>query len=142
MSLKSVFVDTSGWANLFVATESYHNQAKQWLIDSRQQNQNLVTSNYIITELIALLNSPLKVPRPQLFQYIDAIMTAPYLTLIHVDPDIHQEAWQLLKNRDDKNWSLVDATSFIIMKNLRIEIALTTDHHFEQAGFRKILNNK
>ncbi len=92
---------------------------------------------------MALFYSPLKVPRSQLFQYIDAITTASYTTVIHIDDlTIHNEAWQLLKNRPDKNWSLVDATSFVIMKQWNLTLALTTDHHFTQAGFIKILNNQ
>jgi uncharacterized protein len=140
--LNQIFVDTSGWANLFIATESYHHQAKQWFLQSRQQHDKLITSNYVISELVALFESPLRVPRPQLFQYIEAIITASYTTVIHLDQTIHDQAWQLLKNRPDKNWSLVDATSFIIMKQLKISLALTTDHHFEQAGFIKILNKR
>jgi uncharacterized protein len=40
-----VFIDTSGWANLFIATESYHEQAKQWFQHKRQQN-------YVVIELV------------------------------------------------------------------------------------------
>ncbi len=100
--MNQIFVDTSGWANLFIATESYHNQAKQWFLQSRQQNDQLITSNYVISELVALFYSPLRVPRPQLFQYIEAITTASYVTEIHIDLTIHDQAWQLLKNRPDK----------------------------------------
>lgn len=39
----------------------------------------------------------------------------------------------------DKNWSFVDCSSFIIMRERSIRDALTYDHHFEQAGFRAIL---
>jgi predicted nucleic acid-binding protein len=139
--LNQIFVDTSGWANLFIASESYHDQAKKWFLKSRQQQDQLITSNYVITELVALFHSPLRVPRPQLFQYIEAITTASYITIVHIDRNIHNEAWQLVKNRPDKNWSLVDATSFVIMKQRKLSLALTTDRHFEQAGFIKILNN-
>ncbi|MBG0744845.1 MAG: type II toxin-antitoxin system VapC family toxin [Cylindrospermopsis raciborskii KL1] len=50
--MNQIFVDTSGWANLFIATESYHNQAKQWFLQSRQQNDQLITSNYVISEIL------------------------------------------------------------------------------------------
>lgn len=101
----------------------------------------MVTSNYIVLELIALLNSPLRVPRPQIFQYIDAIQSAPYLQLVRVNQQIENAAWELLKQRLDKNWSLVDATSFIIMQQLEITNALTSDHHFDQAGFVRLLKS-
>jgi len=48
-------------------------------------------------------------------------------------------AWVLLKSRKDKFWSLVDATSFVVMQQLGIQESLTTDHHFEQAGFIRLL---
>jgi predicted nucleic acid-binding protein len=135
------FIDTSGWASLFVSSESYHQQASQHFSQLRQQKQLLITSNYVIAELVALLNSPLRVPRPQLFQYIEAIKTASYVEVIHIKAEIDEIAWTLLKNRTDKTWSLVDATSFIIMQQLNISVALTTDHHFEQAGLVQLLKS-
>jgi uncharacterized protein len=134
-----VFIDTSGWAELFVATESYHQKAKEWFAKARKQQLQMVTSNYVVAELVALLNSPLRVPRYQLFQYVDAVKTASYINIIYVDTAIETAAWSLLKSRADKTWSLVDATSFIIMQQLGLQEALTTDHHFEQAGFIRLL---
>lgn len=133
-----VFVDTAGWASLFVATESYHPQAAQWFSNARQ-GQEMVTTNYILIELVALLQSPLRVARPQLFSYVDAVKTAPYVSLLHIDSATDAAAWALLKSREDKTWSLVDATSFVIMQQLGIREALTTDQHFEQAGFIRLL---
>ncbi|MEH1970358.1 type II toxin-antitoxin system VapC family toxin [Nostoc sp.] len=131
-----VFIDTSGWANLFIATESYHEQAKQWFQHRPQQDQAMVL------ELVALLNSPLRVPRPQLFKYVEAVRTAPYINLIYIEPTIDSAAWELLKSREDKAWSLVVSTSFIVMQQLGIKEALTTDHHFEQAGFLRLLKSE
>ena len=59
----SVFVDTSGWANLFIKTEPAHQQAVQWFTKAREQKYLMVTTNYIVLELVTLLNSPLRVPR-------------------------------------------------------------------------------
>jgi len=79
--VNSVFVDTAGWANLFIVTEPYHEQAKQWFHASRQQGQEIVTTNYVVIELVALLNTPLRLPRSQLFQYVEAIRDATYIRL-------------------------------------------------------------
>ena len=88
---------------------------------------------------MALLNSPLRVSRSRLFEIIDAIKIVDYVELIYIDKATDDLAWQLCKNRLDKTWSLVDCTSFIIMQNFEILEALTTDHHFEQAGFIRLL---
>ena len=95
----------------------------------------LITTNYVLVELLALFKSPLRTPRSKMFKYINAVKTASYVKLVHVNEAIDAETWELLKGRDDKTWSLVDATSFVVMKQFRIRDALTTDHHFEQAGF-------
>jgi len=136
---KQVFIDTAGWANLFLRTDSHHRQANEWFLQARQQNWQMVTTNYVVLELVSLLNRPLRVPRPPLFNYVEGVRTAPYVTLIHIDAATDAAAWTLLKNREDKPWSLVDATSFIIMQQLGIREALTTDHHFEQANFIRLL---
>jgi len=111
----------------------------QYFVQFRKEKQTIITSNYVITELVALFNSPLKLSRNQLFPYIEAIKTASYVELIYVNSEIDESAWKLLKSRTDKNWSLVDASSFIIMQEFNIQIALTTDHHFEQAGLIRLL---
>lgn len=46
---------------------------------------------------------------------------------------------QLSNNRPEKEWSLTDCISFVVMKERRIKEALTGDHHFEQAGFVALL---
>jgi predicted nucleic acid-binding protein len=45
----------------------------------------------------------------------------------------------LLQSRLDKDWSLCDAVSFVLMQQRGVTEALTTDHHFEQAGFVRLL---
>lgn len=44
-----------------------------------------------------------------------------------------------MSERPDKDWSLIDCMSFVVMEDMAIEEALTTDRHFEQAGFRALL---
>jgi len=45
----------------------------------------------------------------------------------------------LLQSQTDKTYSLCDAISFILMRDRGVTDALTTDHHFEQAGFIRLL---
>ncbi|MBW4593689.1 MAG: PIN domain-containing protein [Brasilonema angustatum HA4187-MV1] len=135
----SIFVDTSGWASLFVNTQSYYSQADQCFRLALQQQKKIVTTNYVVAELVALLNSPLRIPRLQVFEIVDAIKTVPYVEIIHINNVIDTSAWELCKSRPDKAWSLVDCTSFVVMQQLGIQEALTTDQHFEQAGFIRLL---
>jgi predicted nucleic acid-binding protein len=53
--------------------------------------------------------------------------------------DVFKEAWDFYKARTDKDWSLTDCTSFVVMKSRGIERAFTADRHFEQAGFTVLI---
>jgi predicted nucleic acid-binding protein len=49
------------------------------------------------------------------------------------------DGWHLYASRSDKEWSLTDCISIVIMQREKIEQAFTSDHHFAQAGFTKLL---
>jgi predicted nucleic acid-binding protein len=61
--------------------------------------------------------------------------------IVWVDESLHREAFSLMQNRLDKTYSLCDAVSFIIMHERGIAESLTTDKHFEQEGFVKLLKS-
>ncbi len=136
-----VFVDTSGWASLADRTQKEFAQAATLYHQWREQGREVVTTNYVLAELIALLMSPLRLPRQEQFRRIDLIRTSKIVEIVHVTPELDAAAWALLKARADKEWSLVDAVSFLVMEQRGITEALTTDHHFEQAGFTRLLGN-
>jgi len=53
-----------------------------------------------------------------------------------------EQALELFRNRPDKQWGLVDCVSFIVMQERGLTEALTTDEHYEQAGFRALLRSE
>ena len=62
--------------------------------------------------------------------------------LIEVVPhteELAAGALRLFTDRADKDWSLTDCLSFVVMQRRNVNEALTADHHFEQAGFRAVL---
>ncbi len=134
-----IFVDTSGWGNLVDKSQPYHQLMVQLYREAKQQQRQLIPSNYVITEVVALLTSPLGIPRPKVISFVNSLKQSPYVDFIHIDNDLDDNAWLLLAIREDKEWSLVDCSSFIIMKERGILEALTNDVHFEQAGFIRLL---
>ncbi len=132
------FVDTSGWYEFLVHGHPKSglaiNQIDEWQAGKRR----IITTNYVLAELVPLLLSR-RIVRPERDRIIDFIRSAPWLEIVHVSRELDFAAWDLLKGRPDKTWSLVDCTSFVLMRRLGIRDALTTDHHFAQAGFRPIL---
>jgi len=134
-----IFVDTAGWGNILDRGQRFHRLSVEIYRESRENGALLVTTNYVIAELVALLASPLRFSREKVIAFIDNLRKADHIRILHVDRDLDEKAWSLLKERRDKEWSLVDAASFVIMRDRGISSALTSDHHFEQAGFRCLL---
>jgi predicted nucleic acid-binding protein len=50
-----------------------------------------------------------------------------------------QRGFDLFSKRPDKEWSLTDCISFVVMQEHGVTDALTTDRHFAQAGFTMLL---
>ncbi|HVG19787.1 MAG TPA: PIN domain-containing protein [Blastocatellia bacterium] len=134
-----MLVDTSGWACIADRRERHHAEASQIFRNALRQRTKIITTNYILSELVSLLTSPKRLDRPMIVSFIEAIKTAPNVELIHIDIPLDEAAWQLIITRQDKEWSLVDCASFAVMQRRKITDALTTDHHFEQAGFIRLL---
>jgi predicted nucleic acid-binding protein len=61
------------------------------------QRRLLVTTNYIIAELVALLTSRSRIPRQQIVLFIDTLKTTPHIEVIHIDLDLDAVSWTLLK---------------------------------------------
>jgi uncharacterized protein len=137
--MPDLFADTSGWGNLVDPSQPFHAQAAGIYRAARQQGAKFLTTNYILIELVALLTHPLRISRPLTVAFIESVKSSPYVEIVHIDPILDGKAWQLLRSRQDKAWSLVDCASFVLMKERSLLEALTTDHHYEQAGFVRLL---
>lgn len=137
--MSGVFVDTSGWASLFVRSETHHQLAVHCIHALQRDRRRILTSNYVFSELSALLMSPLRVPRERRLVMLDRIRTASWVEVLHIDRSHDAASWEYLLSRRDKDFSLVDCSSFVIMQREQIRESLTTDVHFEQAGFARLL---
>jgi len=94
--------------------------------------------NYVLAEFIALAHVR-RVPRQLALRTCADFQNDLEIELVWVDEPLHREALDFLTHRLDKTYSLCDAVSFLLMRRLGIVEALTTDAHFEQEGFRRLL---
>ena len=106
---------------------------------AQRSGRPLLTTNLILIELVSVLTSPLRLGRPQQIQFLKDLRSAPWVRVVPIDPALEAAAWQLWESRPDKDWSLVDCASFVLMRQRGLTDALTSDHHFEQAGFVALL---
>jgi len=131
-----LFLDTSGL--LCIHDEKDFRNARA--IEIFTGAKLLLTTNYVLAEFVPLSYSRGK-HRRETLSFINDFLEVPRLELIWVDAALHNQAMELLTNRLDKNYSLCDAASFILMRERKVIEALTTDKHFEQEGFVKLLES-
>lgn len=129
-----MLLDTSGLLCLLHRAETYHLRA----CAAYQTARKRLTNDYVIAELIALATVR-RLPRPIVLAFVADLLDNPDIETVWVDETLHREALELLAEREDKTYSLCDAVSFLLMGQRHLSEALTTDHHFEQEGFRVLL---
>lgn len=127
-------VDTSGLLCCFDGDDERNREA----IDLFDRANRRITTNYVLQEFVALAQSR-RLPRQSALKFAVDAAVSPNLELIWVDRDLHDRGMSLLTSQLDKTYSLCDAVSFVLMRDHGITDALTTDRHFEQAGFRRLL---
>ncbi|AFZ59707.1 type II toxin-antitoxin system VapC family toxin [Anabaena sp. PCC 7938] len=132
-----MLLDTSGLLCFLHQDEAQHKTAVGLISN---YNGRFITHNYVLAELIAL-TLVRRFPRSTVLMYSLELMENPNVEMIWVDEILHREAMDLLLVRQDKTYSLCDAISFVLMRKKGIREALTTDKHFEQEGFTRLLQS-
>ena len=70
---------------------------------------------------------------------LDKFEASSLIEVTYVDSNLYDAGWELFRERSDKDWGVIDCMSFVVMRERRIVEALSADHHFQQAGFVKLL---
>jgi hypothetical protein len=129
-----VFADTAYFIALLNGKDSAHDAALHY---SRQSFQQIVVTEFVLLELADAFSRP---PDRADFLLMDKhVRSTPSYTLIPASTELLRRGRDLFAARPDKEWSLTDCTSFIVMQETGLTDALTTDQHFTQAGFRALL---
>jgi len=126
-----VFVDTSALLALLVPTDRAHPAASQAFDRLRARAAPLVTSSYVMVETYALLQRRLGLEAVRAFR--DEF--APLLEVLWVGRETHEKALDELLSRTGAAPSLVDVTSFVLMRAAGIDRAFVFDRDFEIEGF-------
>ncbi len=127
-------IDTSGFLCINEEKEPFHEKAVE-LYDSAKAR---LTTNYVLAEYTALAQVR-GILRREIIEFSTRILHDEEIEIVWLDEALHAKAVELLKHRPDKNYSLCDAVSFVIMRERAISEALTTDKHFEQENFVRLL---
>ena len=97
-----------------------------------------LTHSYVLAEFVPLAQVR-GLPRELALEFSQRALDDDEIEVVWVDGLLHRQAVELLQARQDKTYSLCDAVSFLLMRERRINEALTTDKHFVQEGFIRLL---
>ena len=125
------FVDTSFWVAFRNRRDVNHEQAVQLL--TRHSGGPLVTSNHVRGETWTFLRR--RVGHSAAVGFLDLLDRSGRVRVEHVTPDLESRALRWLRRHDEREFSFVDATSFVLMTSLRAREALAFDGDFTAAGF-------
>lgn len=131
---RAVFADTSFFHALLNEKDAWHKAAEKCL---STLSSRMVTTESVLVELGASMSSCAY--RVAYVDFVAALRNAPHSTIIPASTELFTSELNLFSARTDKEWSLCDCVSFVVMEREGIAEALTADHHFVQAGFKALL---
>jgi predicted nucleic acid-binding protein len=133
----AVFLDTNGWLALLNASDQLHSRADSVWRDFGQRGYSIVLTDWIIAETgngLARTQA-----REGFSQSAGVLLNDPRCRVVFITSTLLRRTLDLYEARTDKQWGLVDCASFIVMTEEKVAEALTSDRHFEQAGFKALL---
>lgn len=134
---KFVFLDTAYTNALINTRDQWHERAVVWQERLAKEMRPLLSTEFVLVEIADGLATVWF--RKHAAQMINLLQENPFVEIVPLSSELFNEALELYKKRMDKGWGLTDCTSFIVMQRYDVIDALTTDEHFQQAGFRALL---
>lgn len=126
-----IFVDTSYWVAQANQRDQHHADAVALLAD--HGDAGLVTSNHVRGETWTYLRR--RAGHRHAVAFLDAIERSPRVRVVTVPDELESQALRWLRRHDEREYSFVDATSFVLAKALRVREVLAFDGDFSAAGF-------
>ncbi|WP_420455846.1 type II toxin-antitoxin system VapC family toxin [Rubrivirga sp.] len=133
-SRSPLFVDTAYVLALVSRQDQFHPMAVA--LSLRFEGSPLVTTNAVLFEIG---NSLSRSHRAEAAAIIRLFRSSENVTVLSTDARRFKDALALYASHSDKTWGLVDCLSFVVMREEDLNDALTTDAHFEQAGFHVLM---
>jgi predicted nucleic acid-binding protein len=129
MPRNRIFVDTSAWYAIIDKNDKDHAAAvsKIQILD-----RPLVTSNYILDEILTLLKT--KLGPTIAISFGQKLWDQEVSTLLRIIEEDEERAWSVFRKYADKGSSFTDCTSFALLERLDINTVFAFDDHFVQYG--------
>lgn len=132
--MNRVFVDTSFVVALVNERDQHHERAAE--LADMFDGSPLVTTDAVLVEIGNALARNFK---QQAIEIIEDFLSSDEVELVRSDAGLFERAFELYRTHRDKTWGMVDCMSFVVMRERKIEDALTNDKDFRQAGFNPLM---
>ncbi len=130
--MSAVFADTFFYLALLDKTDLAHRES----LDKSKTAGIIVTTEFILLELG---NACARAEdHADFFALVAGMRASHRVKIIPLSSELLNAGLDRMRERPDKDWSLIDCISFVVMENEGINDALTADQHFEQAGFKAL----
>lgn len=137
--MSGYFGDASYWIALCDTDDEFHQRASEYSALLELERARILTTQLVLNELLNPRSGTTRTQRLAAVQLIDRINQDPRISIEPQTSAQFNGAFEWMRNRLDKEWSITDCASFLIMQEHGITEALTSDRHFEQAGYIVLL---
>lgn len=137
MARADVFVDTSGLYALVDRKDAHHEAARKAVGRLLRGGRRLVVTDYVISETVTLARA--RGGTHVALRALDLVEQSVGIRIEWVGAPRFEMTKAFVRKHTDHDYSFTDCSSFVVMRELRLTQALTTDRHFPEAGFEALL---
>jgi predicted nucleic acid-binding protein len=128
-----VFADTAFYVAFHNRRDALHVRAVEL---ASRLTAPIITTEFVLLEVANFFKR--HGDRGKFAEFDAALRSDPTTTIVPASSELYAHGRTLFAARSDKEWLLIDCTSFVVMTERGLTDALTADEHFEQAGFRAL----
>ncbi len=132
--MNRVFADSFYFFAVLNPKDEAHRKALEF---ATRHEEPVVTTAWVLTELADGL--AVTAHRAAFSRLVARLQADPENEIVPPTELLMTRGFELYDTRPDKQWSLTDCISFLVMQDRKMTEALTGDRHFEQAGFTVLL---
>jgi predicted nucleic acid-binding protein len=137
MAKADVFVDTSGLYALVDRQDAHHEAARDAVARIVRRGRRLVVTDYVVSESVTLAKA--RASTPVALRVLDLVEQSAGIRIEWIGPSRFDAVKAFVRRQADHGYSFADCASFVVMRELKLSQALTTDSHFREAGFEPLL---
>lgn len=137
MARPDVFVDTSGLYALVDRQDAHHAAARDVVARIVRGGRRLVVTDYVVSEAVTL--AKVRASTRVALRVLDLVEQSAGIRIEWIGASRFDAVKAFVRRHVDHDYSFTDCASFVVMRELKLPQALTTDGHFREAGFEALL---